>query len=227
MPKYIIAYARVSRESQGRSGLGLAAQANAIEQFAKANDLRIKMRFVEVETGKGFDALDKRPKLAEALAAAKHYKCPIVVAKLDRLSRNVAFITTLMEGRIPFIVTELGADVDPFMLQVYAALAEKERRMISERTKAALSAAKQRGTRLGSPTIGATNRKRADQRAQDVASIVQPLIDKGASTRAIAARLNELNVPTATGASWQSTTVQRLLSRLKAINGCAAQRYQQ
>jgi DNA invertase Pin-like site-specific DNA recombinase len=113
------------------------------------------------------------------------------------------------------------------LLQVYAALAEKERRMISERTRAALSAAKQRGTRLGSPTIAANNRKRADQRAKDVASIVQPLIDKGTSTRAIAARLNELNVPTATGASWASTTVQRLLPRLKEIKQATAQRDRQ
>jgi DNA invertase Pin-like site-specific DNA recombinase len=107
--------------------------------------------FTEIETGKGADALDRRPQLAAALKAARQHKAPIVVAKLDRLSRDVHFISGLMAHRTSFIVAELGADTDPFMLHIYAALAEKERRMISERTKAGLQAAKRRGAKLGGP----------------------------------------------------------------------------
>ncbi len=105
--------------------------------------------FEEVETGKGAEALAQRQQLAAALATARLHNCAVVVAKLDRLSRDVAFISSLMAQRVPFIVTELGVDVDPFMLHVYAALAEKERAMISQRTKDALAAAKARGTKLG------------------------------------------------------------------------------
>ena len=118
----------------------------------RAEGITILHEFTEVETGKGADALDRRPQLAAALAAARQAKCPVVVAKLDRLSRDVAFIAGLMAQRIPFIVAELGADADPFMLHLYAALAEKERRLISERTRAALSSRKRNGTKLGNPT---------------------------------------------------------------------------
>ena len=108
--------------------------------------------FTEVETGRGSDALDRRPQLAAALAAARRLRCPALVAKLDRLSRDVHFVAGLMVQRVPFLVAELGADVDPFMLHVYAALAEKERRMVSERTRAALTARKRQGARLGNRT---------------------------------------------------------------------------
>ena len=105
--------------------------------------------FVEVETGKGADALDKRPQLAAALAEARQHKCPVAVAKLDRLSRDVHFISGLMAQKVPFVVTDLGADVDPFLLHLYAALAEKERALISERTRAALAQRRARGLPLG------------------------------------------------------------------------------
>src|SRR5258708_5043803 len=101
------------------------------------NESLISAEFVEFESGKGADALDRRPQLAAALAAAKVAKCRVVVAKLDRLSRDVAFVAGLMAQRVSFVVAELGRDADPFMLHLYAALAEKERRLISERTKAA------------------------------------------------------------------------------------------
>ncbi|WP_348627200.1 recombinase family protein [Mesorhizobium sp. WSM2561] len=112
----------------------------------------ILQEFTEIETGKGADALDRPPQLNAALALARQFKCPVVVAKLDRLSREVAFIAGLMVQRVPFIVAELGADADPFMLHLYAALAEKERRLISERTKAALASRKITGIKLGNPT---------------------------------------------------------------------------
>jgi len=129
-------------QRQHRSGLGIEAQRSAIERFAATESLKIAAEYVEAETGKGSDALDRRPQLAAALAAAKVAKCSVVVAKLDRLSRDVAFVAGLMAQRVPFIVAELGRDADPFMLHLYAALAEKERRLISEGTKAALMAKK-------------------------------------------------------------------------------------
>jgi DNA invertase Pin-like site-specific DNA recombinase len=139
---------KVSTRKQGTSGLGLEAQRDAIARFAGAERCDVVDTFTEVETGKGADALERRPQLAAALKVARKLKCPIVVSKLDRLSRDVHFISGLMAQRVPFIVTELGADTDPFMLHIYAALAEKERRMIGERTRAGLAAAKKRGVRL-------------------------------------------------------------------------------
>src|SRR5213592_1462057 len=105
--------------------------------------------FIEVETGKGADALERQPQLAAALAAGRAKKCPVIVAKLDRLSRDVAFVASLMAQRVAFIVAELGTEADPFMLHLYAALAEKERRLIADRTRSALAARKAQGARLG------------------------------------------------------------------------------
>src|SRR5258705_4714725 len=145
----LVAYYRVSTQKQGRSGLGLEAQRNAVWQFAKAEGFEIVAEFTEIETGKGSDALDRRSELKAALKAAKKTKCEVAVAKLDRLSRDVAFIAGLMSQRVPFIVCALGRSVDPFTLHIYAALAEQERRLISQRTSAGLQAAKQRGVKLG------------------------------------------------------------------------------
>jgi DNA invertase Pin-like site-specific DNA recombinase len=221
--KTAIAYIRVSTQQQGKSGLGIAAQGNAVMRFADAEGYLISQTFTEVETGKGSDALGKRPQLKAALAEAKRLNCPVIVAKLDRLSRDVAFIAGLMAQGVPFIVTELGANADPFMLHIYAALAEQERRMISSRTKVALAAAKQRGTVLGSPTSPALLRKRAD----DFAEGLRPVVDEIASlsntgshlgsSRVIAAELNARGIRTQTGGEWQSMTVLRLLDRLKAL----------
>jgi DNA invertase Pin-like site-specific DNA recombinase len=122
-----------------------------VARFAAAEGFDLVAEVIEVETGKGADALDRRPQLAAALAAGRARKCPVIVAKLDRLSRDLAFVAGLMAQRVPFIVAELGLDADPFMLHLYAALAEKERRLISERTKAALAARKAQGARLGNP----------------------------------------------------------------------------
>jgi DNA invertase Pin-like site-specific DNA recombinase len=128
-----------------------AAQASESKPNGKHSS--IVGEFVEIETGKGCDALDRRPQLKAALAAAKRMRCPVAVAKLDRLSRDVHFISGLMAHRVPFVVAELGADVDPFVLHLFAALAEKERSLISTRTRQALAAAKARGVILGSPKL--------------------------------------------------------------------------
>ena len=132
-----VAYLRVSTQRQQRSGLGIEAQRAAIARFAEAEGLTIIGEYVEAESGKGADALDLRPQLAAALATARKAKCSVVVAKLDRLSRDVAFVSGLMAQRIPFIVAELGRDADPFMLHLYAALVRSEISLRSFSAKAA------------------------------------------------------------------------------------------
>src|SRR3981189_2204954 len=134
-----ITYLRVSTQQQHRSGLGIEAQRAAVARFAEAEGIAIIREFVEAETGKGAAALDRRPLLAAALAAARSNKCCVLVSKLDRLSRDVPFVSGLMAQRVPFIVAELGRDADPFMLHLYAALAEKERRLIADRTMSPMS----------------------------------------------------------------------------------------
>jgi DNA invertase Pin-like site-specific DNA recombinase len=211
--KPAIAYTRVSTASQGRSGLGLEAQQAALTRFADAEGYVLADAFSEVETGKGADALDRRPQLAAALAAARKLKAPIIVAKLDRLSRDVHFISGLMTHRTPFIVAELGADADPFMLHLYAALAEKERRLISQRTKDALAAKRAQGVKLGGLNAkGIANRDEAKARAEALRPILAEL--NGLSARAIAAELNKRNAPTPNGGPWHSMTVIRVQRRL-------------
>jgi len=221
--RQVVTYIRVSTASQGKSGLGIEAQRAALARFAEAEGCEILAEFVEVETGKGADALDRKPQLAAALAMARKAKAAVVVAKLDRLSRDVAFISDLMARRVPFIVAELGADADPFMLHLYAALAEKERHLIADRTRVALLAKKAQGVRLGNPTnLGeagakgaATQRAEADAFAAKVLPIVRAIQAGGATTlRAIAAALNERGVKTARGGDWHDSTVRNLLARV-------------
>jgi len=222
-PTPVVAYHRVSTERQGRSGLGLQAQRERCQAFAVANGLEVVDSFVEVETGKGSDALDRRPQLAAALGAARRLRCQVLVAKLDRLSRDVHFIAGLMVQRVPFLVAELGTDVDPFMLHIYAALAEKERRMISDRTRAALAARKKQGAQLGNPTNlpeaglkGAIETAQAARRfAENVAPVILQIRGSGvASLRGIAAALNVRGVRTARGGRWAATQVGAVLTRV-------------
>jgi len=212
MHKSLIAYYRVSTQKQGRSGLGLEAQQTAIANFARAEGLKVIGEYTEIETGKGADALDRRPKLAAAVKAARKQDASVCVAKLDRLSRDVHFISGLMTHRVPFIVAELGAQADPFLLHIYAALAEQERRMISERTRAGLQAARKRGVRLGSSTIGRENRKAALQRAKELRPVLKSL--EGQSARAIAVELNRRKIATPRGLKWSAMTVIRVQRRL-------------
>jgi DNA invertase Pin-like site-specific DNA recombinase len=150
--KTAVAYTRVSTAEQGRSGLGLEAQRTAIEAFAEREGIAISAWFSEVQSGKRIsDTLAERPQLSAALKASQAAGAPVLVSKLDRLSRDVHFISGLMVHKVPFIVAELGVDIDPFLLHLWAALAEKERNLISQRTKAALAALKARGVQLGRP----------------------------------------------------------------------------
>lgn len=210
--KTAVAYIRVSTQKQGQSGLGVEAQEAAIARFAAAEGYHITHTYTEVETGKGADALDKRPQLAAALATAKGLTAPVIVAKLDRLSRDVAFIAGLMAQRVPFIVCDLGANADPFMLHIYAALAEQERRMISARTKVALAAARERGTKLGSPTTPAIMKDRSAAFAETLRDVVTPL--RGLSSHKLAATLNARGIKSSTGTAWSNKTVLRLIARL-------------
>jgi DNA invertase Pin-like site-specific DNA recombinase len=218
----LISYLRVSTSKQGRSGLGIEAQREAIARFAATEGRELVAEFVEVETGKGGDTLERRPKLAEALSNARKAKAAVIVAKLCRLSRDVAFISGLMAQKVPFIVAELGADADSFMLHIYAALAEKERALIAERTKAALAQKKSRGEALGNRTNlqeaqakgVATNRQAADAFAANVLPIVREIQAAGLTThRAIAHALNQRGVRTARGGDWHDSTVRNLIAR--------------
>lgn len=217
-----VAYYRVSTRRQGRSGLGIEAQRAAVERFADAEGITLLSGHVETETGKGRDALARRPKLRSALDAARQARCPVIVARLDRLSRDVAFISGLMAQRVPFLVADLGTDADPFMLHLYAALAEKERRLIADRTKAALAERKARATPLGNPVnapeAAALGRRVQMSEADRFAANVLPVIDAIRATgisslRGIASALNARGIPTARAGHWQVSNVRNVLRR--------------
>ena len=200
-------YRRVSTSEQGKSGLGLEAQASALSRFCSAEDFEVMATFDDVASGTL--SLDGRPGLAAALAKAARLKCPVIVSKLDRLSRDVAFISGLMARGVPFIVAELGADTDPFILHLYAALSEKERKMISQRTRDSLAPMVGTG-RLGNKTnlAEAQARGRAGNAAASAAFAgrVMPLVGQfqagGLSMNAIAGQLNASNMPTMRGGRW-------------------------
>jgi DNA invertase Pin-like site-specific DNA recombinase len=221
-----VAYLRVSTQRQQRSGLGIEAQRASIARFAEAEGITIISEYVEAETAAGSDALDRRPQLAAALAAAKSAKCSVLVSKLDRLSRDVAFVASLMAQRVPFVVAELGRDADPFMLHLYAALAEKERRLISERTKAALSAKKAGGAKLGNPSnivqAGELGRGVQTAAADDFVASLLPIIQAIRSTGAVTLRdmteaLNQRGIRSARGGRWHVSSVLNVLTRAREL----------
>jgi DNA invertase Pin-like site-specific DNA recombinase len=220
-PRALIAYCRVSTGRQGRSGLGLEAQREALERFAVTEGFGIIREYTEIETGKGADALDRRPQLAAALAEARRKRCPVAVAKLDRLSRDVAFISGLMAQRVRFIVAELGEETDPFVLHLFAAMAERERAMISARTREALARAKARGVKLGGPKLAqarkvalASVKAVADQNAANVIPVIREIRKAGAkSLHQIADALNARGISTPRGGKWYAKSVANLLAR--------------
>jgi DNA invertase Pin-like site-specific DNA recombinase len=221
-----VGYVRVSTSAQERSGLGLEAQRQAISDFAEREGLTIAHWFTEAESGAGADALEKRPQLAAAIAAARKARGPVLVAKLDRLSRDVHFISGLMAHRVEFVVTALGRQADPFILHLYAALAEKERALISERTKSGLQAAKRRGTQLGMAgksqramqqiqALGAdANRKKALEQLASVKLHLADALTGGRSLREAASWLNERGIASPGGGRWHAPSVLKAARRL-------------
>jgi DNA invertase Pin-like site-specific DNA recombinase len=216
-----VSYLRVSTAKQGAKGLGIEAQRAAVVTFAAQESVSIAAEYVEVETGKGSDALDRRPQLATALAHARRLKVPVLVAKLCRLGRDVHFISGLMANRVPFVVTELGADADPFLLHLYASLAEKERGLISQRTRAALAAAKRAGRELGTAGTAQTAARARAARSEQVRkanattrAVIAEIRRGGIKTlSAIAAELERRGVRTPAGRStWAPAQVSRLLA---------------
>ena len=207
-----VGYIRVSTARQGRSGLGLEAQQAAIARFAEAEAFKLVETFTETESG----ADDDQPQLNAAIERARKIKAPVICAKLDRLSRDVHYISGLMKHRVPFIVAELGADTDPFLLHLYAALAEKERALISRRTKDALAAAKARGVVIGGMRDKSLElQAEAIERAEALREVFTGLV--GLSHRAAAKTLNERGTPTANGRPWSAVTVTRARKRLGLV----------
>lgn len=217
--KRCVAYHRVSTKRQGESGLGLEAQEAAVAAYVRQTGAKLLAPpYVEVESGRKND----RPKLAQAIAHAKRARATLVVAKMDRLSRNVAFLAALMDSGIDFVACD-NPHANRLTVHILAAVAEDEGRKISERTKAALAAAKARGTRLGTNNLtsdgtrrgaraGTAAIKRARSQAyQELGPMVAELHAAGKSLRAIAAVLNEAGEVTRGGKPWNHVQVQRVL----------------
>lgn len=211
-------YFRVSTEGQGRSGLGLDAQRRAVDEYVKGVGGKCLDAFVEIESGKRKD----RPELAKAIALARRKKAVLLVAKLDRLARNVHFVTSLQQSGVKFRAADMPA-ANEFMVQIMAAVAEYEARLISERTKAGLASARARGVVLGKPEnlargnhlAARQNRSRAQAVAVRMRPIIESLRSEGyVSASGIATQLNERGYLTDRGCAWHAVTVIRLLKRL-------------
>jgi DNA invertase Pin-like site-specific DNA recombinase len=218
-----VAYYRVSTAKQGQSGLGLDAQRQAVADYLNGGRWSLLREFTEIESGKR----DDRPQLLAALAYAKATGSTLVIAKLDRLARNVAFIANLMESRTKFVAADMP-EANDLTIHVLAAVAEHERKAISQRTKDALVAAKARGTRLGNPNgaralrvAGRGNsdavaavKANADAHAAQVRPIIDAMRGEGiTSLHAIAKALNDRGILTARGGAWYATSVKNLLVR--------------
>jgi DNA invertase Pin-like site-specific DNA recombinase len=211
-----VGYLRVSTDKQGLRGLGIAAQRKAVIDYLDGGNWQLVAEFVEQESGRRSD----RPELAKAIAACKKLKAKLVIARLDRLARNVHFVSGLMETGVEFVACDMP-NATPFMLHIYAAVAEQEARNISERTKAAMQAAKARGKKMGGPKLAqarllghAANRKNADLFAANVRPLVDQIRSSGVTTlRGVAAALAARGVPTARGGAWSAAQVGNLMRR--------------
>lgn len=221
----VVAYYRVSTEAQGRSGLGLEAQQQAVTALCQQRGWTILAEFTEVESGKR----DDRPQLLAALKRAKVTGARLVIAKLDRLSRNVAFLAALQDSGAKFTAADMP-EADEFTVHILAAVAQRERKLTSDRTKAALAAAKARGVKLGNPNGAAAIRRAgkgaaaalkavmagAEERAADYAETVADVRASGASSLAeIARELNVRGIVTPRGGQWHPSSVRNLLQRLQ------------
>lgn len=217
-----IAYFRVSTQRQGRSGLGLEAHQQAVNVFLHGHGELIIDSFTEIESGRKND----RPQLAAALDACRKHKAVLIIAKLDRLARNLHFISGLMESGVEFIAVDMP-EANRLTIHIIAAVAEHERETISQRTKAALQAVKTRGTKLGSPNPkkGAAIRsqvlqEKADRFAANVLPVIRGLQAEGlASYKALAKALNTRGIPITNQRKWYGTTVKNLLQRSTGVQG--------
>lgn len=216
-----VSYLRVSTGRQGKSGLGLDAQREAVAAFLNGGDWRLAAEVVEIESGKRSD----RPKLAEALRLCRLHHATLVIAKLDRLARNVAFVSGLMESGVDFVACDFP-QANRLTVHILAAVAEHEARAISERTKAALAQAKRRGKQLGGWRGGSISaetrakgqaaiRARIGARSADLGPVLAEIRAGGATTlRAIAAELTARGIPTARGGEhWSPAQVSRALAQ--------------
>ena len=211
-----VAYYRVSTDKQGKSGLGLEAQRVAVEDFLNGGNWDLVEDFTEVESGSRND----RPELERAMAACRKHKATLVIAKLDRLARNVAFVANLMESGVEFVAVDMP-QANKLTVHILAAVAEHEREMISQRTRDALAVAKARGIKLGNPNIAMARAKgqqviksKADKHAQNVLPIIKAIRDAGVtSLRGIANALNQRGIETARGGSWHAASVGRVIRR--------------
>ncbi|MDG4546585.1 MAG: recombinase family protein [Rickettsiales bacterium] len=212
--KKYIAYYRVSTDKQGKSGLGLEAQKQAVRQYLNGGQWELLEEFVEVESGKK----NNRPKLQEAISVCKRMQATLIIAKLDRLARNVHFISGLMESGVDFIAVD-NPQANKLMLHMLAAFAEHEREQISQRTKSALQAAKGRGVTLGSngKALASQNKQAALDFALSLKSTIDEIRNRGVTTyRAIAEELNRLNIATFHGkGQWYAPAVHKLVKRLE------------
>ncbi len=217
--KEFVSYLRVSSQQQGRSGLGLAAQQTAVDQYISGCKGHLQATFTEIESGKGSNALERRPQLQAAMNACKRSGATLLVAKVDRLARNVHFVSGLIESRTPFVCCDMP-HAGKLELQIFSMMAEHERDQISARTKAALAEAKRRGVKLGvagSKNLRPNIEKRQSEAlafASSLRVLFSSLRDDGLSFRQMAARLNEMRVPAARGGLWSHTQVRRVLKNL-------------
>ena len=220
-----VTYLRVSTQKQGASGLGIDAQRQSVEMYLAGRNIEVMDEFVEVETGKGADALDKRPKLKEALMMCKKSGATLLIAKIDRLARNVHFISGLLETGINFVAADMPS-ANKTMIQMFSVMAEWERDAISARTKAALAAAKARGVVLG--VAGAGNlkpnlearQKAADNYADNMRELLKGFQLQGLKQAVQIERLNAMRIPTASGltGNWNRKQLQRVITRLHVID---------
>ena len=208
----LIGYYRVSTDRQGKSGLGLEAQRHDVRRYASLIGAELIAEFVEVESGR----INSRPVLAEAMAACKKRKAKLVIAKLDRLARNVSFVSSILDSKITFVACD-APHADRTFLQMLSVFAEHEARLISQRTKAALAAAKARGVVLGSygRQLAAINRAAANEFAESVRVPITGLLGSGCvRLQDIADGLNSGGYMTRESAQWGPTAVQRVMRRL-------------
>lgn len=212
-----ITYYRVSTQKQGASGLGLDAQRSAVITYLAGSDKTVIGEFLEVETGKGANALEKRPQLRLALEQCRRTGATLLIAKLDRLARNVHFVSGMLETGVDFIAADMP-HANKVMIQMHAVMSEWERDQISERTKAALAVAKARGVVLGA--TGPSNLRRHTEQRQKasnafrerITQVTDGMAAQSLSQRIIVEKLNALGVPAPRGGTWSLIQVQRIIA---------------